>query len=136
LSFQYGISVKLNVEIGYRFSKQFTLRRNNFFSPGCRLSVTGGIGYKTKGDVSFFPTLHSGFLLFNKGSIGADQSKYWSKAQIHFFTNLIGTVQLDKKDFSPIERSVPFYHFSEFTANPIQNPYKSSISYGVNWQKI
>lgn len=130
--FQYGISAKLSVELGYRFGTNFALKKKNIFSPGFRLSITGGVGYAINGDVGVFPTLHSGILLFNNGSIGANQSCKWYTPQIHFFSNIIATAQLDKKDFSPIERSVPFYHFSEFTANPLQNPYKSSISFGLN----
>ena len=136
-NFQYGIATKLNIEFGYRFGTKFTEIRKNFFSPSYRLSLTGGIGYNTRGNIGFLPTIHSGFLLFNKGNIGADQSrKWWKKPEIHFFTNIIATVQIDKKDFSPLERSVHFYHFSEFTANPLQNPYKSSVSYGVNWVRV
>ena len=131
--FQYGIAAKLSVEIGYRFSKKFAFRKRNFFTPGYRLSITGGVGYDVEGDIGFFPALHTGVMLFNKGSIGADQSKHGSIPQFHFFASTIVALELDKKDFSPLERSVPFYHFAEFTANPLQNPYKSSISYGANW---
>ncbi|MBQ4819623.1 hypothetical protein [Aquimarina sp. MMG016] len=134
--FQYGIAAKLSVEIGYRFYKKFALRRSNFYTPGYRLSVTGGIGYDVKGDIGFFPALHTGIMMFNKGSIGADQSQHGAIPQFHVFASTIVAVELDKKDFSPLERSVPFYHFAEFTANPIQNPYKSSISYGANWIRV
>jgi hypothetical protein len=128
----YGIAAKLSLEIGPRFSSRGKKIKNRFFSPAYKLSISSGIGYESKSSISVFPTIHTGILFFNKGSIGADQSKNAKRIQHHFFVNGIVTIELDKRDFSYQKRSVPFYHFSEFTANPLQNPYKSSISYGAN----
>ncbi|MEM6719998.1 MAG: hypothetical protein AAF611_11810 [Bacteroidota bacterium] len=113
----YGFATKLTVEFG---PQAFAYK----------LSVTGGIGYDIENH--FLPTLHSGVLLFNNSSIGADQSQHWTRIQTHFFVNAIGTLRLDQRDFSYFERNVPLYHFADFTSNPLQNPYKSSVSYGVN----
>jgi len=113
----YGFATKLTVEFGTR-------------AFAYKLSVTGGIGYDIEN--YFLPTLHSGILLFNNSSIGADQSQHWTRVQSHFFVNAIGTLRLDKRDFSFFERNVPLYHFADFTSNPLQNPYKSSASFGVN----
>lgn len=118
---QFGIATKLNLEFDYKLC------------PAFKLSITGGVAYDYGKDVSFNPSLHMGILLFNNGSIGANQSKKWYKIQPHFYSGIQLTTKLDKKDFSFLDRNVPLYHFAEFSANPLQNPYKSSISYGVNW---
>lgn len=119
-NFQLGIGTKINIEL------------NDKFRPAYKVSLTGALGYNTN-NLGLFPAIHTGVLFFNKGSIGADQSKKWHRIQTHFYTGAHITGQLDKRDFDVHERYVPLYHFSEFTANPLQNPYKSSISYGANW---
>ncbi|WP_303316961.1 polymorphic toxin type 23 domain-containing protein [Flavivirga abyssicola] len=118
--FQFGIGAKVNIEFSHKFS------------PAFKVSLTGGVGYNTD-RIRIFPSIHTGILFFNKGSVGADQSKKWYRIQSHFYTSAQLTGQLDKRDFDFALRSVPLYHFSEFNANPLQNPYKSSISYGANW---
>ena len=117
----YGIGTKLNIEFGPDGI------------PNYKLSITGGIGYKTEIDrFGIAPTVHLGVLLFNRGVIGASQNQKWSKIQAHYFFNTTAVFQIDRLDFSQINRPVPLYHFAEFTANPLQNPYKSSVSYGMN----
>ena len=118
--FQFGIATKVNIEFSHKFS------------PAFKISLTGGVGYNTN-EIGVFPSVHTGILFFNKGSIGADQSKKWYQIQSHFYASTQITAQLDKRDFDFNIRSVPLYHFSEFNANPLQNPYKSSVSYGANW---
>ncbi|WP_298761659.1 hypothetical protein [uncultured Psychroserpens sp.] len=120
--FSYGIGTKLTIEL---------LHKNR---PDFKLSITGGVGYNASinDNYGITPSIHGGILLFNKGMVGANQSKKWYKIQAHTFLNTTATFQLDKLDFNPLERPVPLYHFAEFTANPLQNPFKSSISYGMN----
>jgi len=117
--FQYGIASKLNIE--------FKINEN----PNFKLSITGGIGYNIEN--VFFPAIHTGIILFNKGTIGSHLNDTWTKIRAHYFYNAIGTIRLDKRNYSYFERQVPFYHFSDFTANPLQNPYKSSLSFGKIW---
>jgi len=121
--FHYGISGKINVEFNFTHK------------PGLKFSVVGGMGYNME-EFLFFPTLHAGIIVFNSVPIGAKQSNEWYHLQSHFFGSLIGTVKLDKRTIGYSERYVPFYHFSDFTANPLQNPYKSSVSFGAIWAKI
>lgn len=130
--FDLGVGVKLQIEIGRKFGNH-PFKIKNYYPVGYKLSITGAIGYYTKNDIDFFTALHGGLLLFNKNSIGANQSKIAKNIQAHFFVNTIATLKLDKKDFTYLDRNVPFYHFTEFTANPLQNPFKSSVSYGINW---
>lgn len=117
--FQYGIASKLNIE--------FKINEN----PNFKLSITGGIGYNIEN--VFFPAVHTGIILFNKGTIGSHLNDSWTKIRAHYFYNAIGAIRLDKRNYSYFERQVPFYHFSDFTANPLQNPYKSSLSFGKIW---
>jgi hypothetical protein len=118
--FQFGIGTKLNIELSCEFSQAF------------KISLTSGIGYNLN-KIGMFPSIHAGVLFFNKGSIGADQSKKWYRIQSHFYVNSQISAKFDDKDFDYNLRNVPLYHFSEFNANPLQNPYKSSITYGANW---
>lgn len=117
--FTYGVATKVQIEFSNRGAVAY------------KLSLTGGLGYDIENAV--LPTLHTGVLLFNSNSVGADQSQKWYRLQAHFFVSTLATVRLDKRDFSYFERNVPLYHFADFTSNPLQNPYKTSFSYGANW---
>ena len=118
----YGVGAKLNIEFSYKYRPDF------------KLGLTAGVSYNSVINTNYgiSPTIHAGLLFFNGRSVGANQSKKNYTIQSHAFLNTTAVFQLDRLDFNPIERSVPLYHFAEFTANPLQNPYKSSISYGMN----
>lgn len=120
--FSLGFGVKLNLEFSYKYTPDF------------KLGLTSGISYNAVIENSYgiSPTLHAGLLFFNSRSIGANQAEKWYKIQTHGFVNTTAIFQLDRLDFNPFLRPVPIYHFAEFTANPLQNPYKSSVSYGMN----
>jgi hypothetical protein len=107
---------------------EFNFRNN----PNFRLSISGGAGYQWD-DANLFPTVHTGVMLFNKGPVGSQLERPWYQMQLHFFCSALATVQLDKRDFTLTERYVPFYHFSDFAANPLQNPYKTSVTLGSVW---
>lgn len=122
-AFQFGVSGKLSIEFQTKVK------------PTIRCSATTGIGYQLEG-LHLFPTVHAGILLFNTGAIGSDLSKPWHKFSSHLFLSTTATAQLDKRSYSYEERYVPLYHFADFTANPLQNPYKSSISFGAIWIRM
>jgi len=117
---QFGLSVKLNIEFSYKYHPNF------------KLSATTGVGYDIE-QINFFPTFHAGFILFNTGMVGSNLQKDNFSLGSNFFFSTIGTLKLDKRDWGYTERYVPFYHFADFTANPLQNPYKTSVSYGAIW---
>lgn len=119
-NFQYGIASKLNIEL------QPSMTSANF-----RLSVTLGAGYNVKN--SFFPALHTGILIFNKGVIGSSFNDPSYKPRFHFFYTAQATARLDKRNYSYYKRYVPLYFFSNFSANPLHNPYKTAITYGAIW---
>ena len=121
--FDLGISGKVQFEFGYRYKPSF------------KLSVAAAIGYEID-KVHVYPTFHSGLIFFNRGPIGSKLNNPWLNIHSHFFYSAIATVRLDKRDFTFNERYVPLYHFSDFTANPLQNPFKSSLSYGAIWVKM
>jgi len=121
-----GIGVKLNIEIQ-------NLDRISF-----RASATGGIGHYLKiNDDGFgtLPTAHIGLLLYNRGIIGSQLDKNYLKSIfLDFFTNFtLTTGGKNIKNINRIEdRRVPLYHFSDFTANPLLNTFKHSLSFGTN----
>jgi len=122
-----------NSDFTFGFGTKLTIEFSHVYAPDYKFSITGGVGYYGRiNEIGITPTVHAGILLFNRGSVGADQSKKWKTIQAHTFFNTTATFQMDKRDFSFFNRFVPLYHFSEFTANPLQNPYKSSFSYGMN----
>ena len=130
--FTFGFGVNLNVEFSYKYRPDF------------KLGITGGLGYNALFDNNYgvTPAIHAGLLFFNGRSIGANQSFKKYTIQSHAFLNSTLVFQVDQLDFNPLARPVPLYHFAEFTANPLQNPYKSSIGYGMNlilvdkWRKL
>lgn len=121
--FQFGVAGKLQVEFNFR---------NN---PNFKLSVAAALGYDID-KINLFPTLHTGIILFNKGPIGSQLEKVWYQPQLHFFYSALVTLELDKRDFGFHERYVPLYHFSDFSANPLHNPFKSSFTYGAVWVRM
>lgn len=116
----YGVSAKLNVEY-----KSAT-------GPNIKFSLAGGVGVNID-DINFFPSIHAGIIVFNTGVIGSSLKDLWGDLRSHLFYNLIGTIKLDERNYGYTERYVPLYHFSDFAANPLQNPYKTSVSYGAVW---
>ena len=122
-SFHFGVAGKLQVEFNFR---------NN---PNFKLSVAAGVGYDID-NINLFPTAHAGIILFNKGPVGSFLEHIWYQPQLHFFYSALATVEIDKRNFGYDERYVPFYHFSDFAANPLQNPFKSSFSYGAVWVRM
>lgn len=138
--FQYGIGAKLSIDIGFRFNKSWLPYR--LFAPSYKLSLTAAVGYEET-SIDAYPAIHSGILIFNKNSIGANQSEPAHIPQFHWFINSTLSKSLDNGTFDTFDKLVPFYHFTEFTSNPLQNPYNTSLSFGVNiigvqngWQRV
>ncbi len=125
-NFHYGVAAKVNIEFNFRQNAEKSK------TPNFKLSLTGALGYNFENALSF-PTIHTGIIIFNRGPIGSNLSNKWTKLQSHFFYSLLYTLKLDKRTYDYTERYVPFYHFADFTSNPLQNPYKSSLSYGAIW---
>jgi len=109
---------------------------------GCELkfraSATAGIGnYVAINNNGFgvLPTAHLGIMFYNRGLLGSNLSKdYKNPLFLDFFTNTTLTVGgKNITNFNRLEnRVVPLYHFADFTANPLQNTFKNSISIGSN----
>ncbi len=120
--FTYGIGININVEFSCKYRPDF------------KLGITGGFGYNAQIGDSYgvTPAVHAGVLFFNGRTIGANQSFKKYTIQSHAFLNSTIVFQLDELDYNLLARPVPLYHFAEFTANPLLNPYKSSVSYGMN----
>lgn len=135
LSAQNSVEYKSNYGFDVGFSGKLQIEFGVDYNPNFKLSLSAGVGYNSD-KVNIFPTIHTGLILFNRGPIGSVLNSKWHHIQSHFFYSAIGTLRLDNKDFTFNERHVPLYHFSDFTANPLQNPYKSSLSFGAIWVKM
>ncbi len=110
--FHFGIAAKL--------SAGFCLTQN----PNFKLSITGAAGYNFE-KAALFPTLHTGVIVFNRGPIGSNLSRRNYELQNHAFAGLMLTGKFGPRKFDYHDRYVPLYHFADFTANPLQNPYES-----------
>ena len=75
-------------------------------------------------------------LFYNKGILGSNlNSDYYRTTFFDFFANATltaGGENITNKDVLR-KRWVPLYHFSDFSANPLQNTFDYSASLGSNW---
>lgn len=150
--FHYGLAAKATIEFGRINGKKIKIKKNKYikqyqgsrFKIYSKFSIVGGIGYnfhniippnKDKNydlHVNFFPTLHGGFILFSKGTFGGSASDPNNKVRVHSFCNIITTFGGGNRNIK--NRNLPLYHFSDFVANPLQNPYDNfSLSFGKIW---
>lgn len=121
-----GFGVTLSAEIQHGHGLKF------------RASAAGGIAkFMTlnHNGFGFLPTTHVGIMLYNRGILGSNLSKdYNSSIFVDFFAS--GTFTVGGKNITAInrleDRVVPLYHFADFTANPLQNTFKHSVSLGTN----
>lgn len=116
---QYGFSTKLIFDLG------------NYNNSNIRIGFASGIGYE------FYSTgttsLNVEYSILNKG-LGSFNNKGWSSYLViapHFCQSI------DKKSFKSSDGALlnnqPLYYFSDLVVPPLQNPYKKSISIGLNF---
>lgn len=118
---QFGVGAKVSIEF-----------QEKKLSPRIKISATAGVGYDFEmGDASVFPTVHLGWLFFNTGTLASKLDEPWTRFRNNIFFNALATVKLDTRSVSFNRRYVPLYHFSDFTVNALQNPYKTSITFGA-----
>lgn len=104
-----------------------------------RISATAGIAQYVpiaNHDFGVLPAAHIGVLFYNKGMLGSNlNTNYYRTAFFDFFANATLTagyhneIVIDRIE----KRFVPLHHFSDFTANPLQNTFDYSVSLGSNW---
>ncbi len=124
-TFQYGIALKATVDLNGASNYG---KYSNF-----NLALIGGIGAHPFKSKFIYPSIHSGFLLYNRGDlISSYDESFLGSTTIDFLANftLSGGYFYHTQNFD--KRFVPLYHFSDFTPNPLLNPFQHSISLGTN----
>ena len=123
---QYGYALKMQAEIG---GKKNWL---NF-----RIGISAGAG-AFLGENWCYPSFHTEVMLYN-GGIGSKKPGDKSDHGVGFeflvsytlTAGLENRMRLSQK-LRPGNRNYPLYYFSNFTFQPLQNPYNWSISWGGN----
>lgn len=123
---QYGVSIKTTIDIngfanGYKYS--------NF-----NIALIAGVGGHPA-DLSFFyPSLHGGVLIYNRGDLISSYKKgFFESITGDFILDLSLTFGYYRDNINFYDKDVPLYHFSDFTPNPLQNPFQHSLSIGKNF---
>lgn len=122
---QYGVAIKTTIDINGIESKG---KYTNF-----NIAVVGGIGGHPFDLENIFPSAHAGIMVYNRGDLISDYDKgFFNSTVLDFFINLTLNVGYYRDNIDFGIRNVPLYHFSDFTPNPLQNPFQHSVSYGMN----
>ncbi len=122
---QYGIAVKATIDLnGYG---------NYFKYSNYNIAVVGGAGIHPL-DINFlYPSIHAGVLLYNRGDLISSYKKgFFSSTVLDFILDATINTGIYSKNINFNKRLVPLYHFSDFTPNPLQNPFQHSFSFGFN----
>lgn len=122
-----GIAIKATIDIN-SFVDHF--RYSNY-----SVSVVGGLGIHPFNLKELYPTIHAGILLYSRGDLissyecrGLLKNNY-----LDFHLDLSLTTGIYNRSSNTLIRSVPLYHFSDFTTNPLENPYNAlSLTLGTN----
>ncbi len=122
---QYGIAIKTTIDInGIENYGKYT----NF-----NISVVGGIGGYPFGIENIYPAVHGGFIIYNRGDLISTYRKgFINSTVVDFIFDLTLNIGCNRDSINFGARNVPLYHFSDFTPNPLQNPFQHSFSLGSN----
>lgn len=122
---QYGFAVKATID--------FNGLENYFKHSNFNVSVTGGAGFHPFEASFVYPSIHMGFLLFNQGNPGAPYNQgFFKSTRLNLFSNFTITSGVWRNNINHQLRRVPLYHFGDFTANPLLNPFQHSLGLGTN----
>ncbi len=126
---QYGVALKTTIDL-------------NTTSPNYNIAFTGGIGGHPFDYAEAFPSIHSGFIIYNKGDLVSSYNPdrgFFTSSTFDFFIDFTLTLGYYTQHTNFEKRFVPLYHFSDFTPNPLQNPFQHSLTLGTNviwfWDK-
>lgn len=121
---QYGVAVKATIDLGT--SKYFKYSNYN-------IAVAGGVGVHPFEYAEAYPSIHGGFLLYNRGDlISSYQKGFFNSTCLDLFMDFSLTMGYYTSNTNYVKRFVPLYHFADFTPNPLQNPYQHSLTIGTN----
>jgi hypothetical protein len=123
---QYGVAIKATLDInGYANSFSYT----NF-----NIALVGGVGAHPFDYSALYPSLHGGFLLYNRGDLISSYEKgFWNSTSIDILLDISLSVGYYTGQTNFAKRFVPLYHFSDFSPNPLQNPFQHSLTVGSNF---
>ena len=122
---QYGVAIKTTIDInGIESCGKYT----NF-----NIAVIGGIGGHPFDLENIYPTIHGGFMMYNRGELISSYKKgFLESTVVDFLLDVTLNVGYYRDNINFGIRNVPLYHFSDFTPNPLQNPFQHSLSLGSN----
>ena len=122
---QFGFAVKTTIDINGLESKG---KYTNF-----NVTLVGGIGNNLFDIQNVYPSLHAGILIYNRGDlVSSYKERFFQSTVIDLIFDITLTAGLKQKEVSSA-RIVPLYHFSDFTPNPLENPFRWSVSGGLNF---
>lgn len=120
---QYGFGIKTTIDLNFQY-------------PNYNIAFTSGIGGHPFDYAEVFPSIHTGFLIYNKGDLISSYSPakgFFRSTLLDIFLDLSLTVGYYTPNTNFDKRFVPLYHFSDFTPNPLQNPFQHSLTVGTNF---
>lgn len=122
---QYGIALKTTIDINGIESKG---KYSNF-----NIALFGGIGGHLWDATGVYPSLHIGGILYNRGDLISSYKKtFFKSTRIDFMIDATITFGVKSSSGNFNNRNIPLVHFSDFTSNPLQNPYQNSLGIGSN----
>lgn len=125
-TFQYGVALKATID----FNGVSNYGKYSNFN----LALVAGIGAHPFKSRFLYPSIHTGILLYNRGDlISRYDESFFGSTTIDFIANLTlsGGFFYHSQNFD--KRYVPLYHFSDFTPNPLLNPFQHSFTLGTNF---
>lgn len=118
---QYGVALKTTIDLNFQY-------------PNFNIALTGGVGGHPFDYAEAYPSIHAGFMIYNRGDLISSYKKsFFGSTTIDFFLDLSLTLGYYTPDTNFKKRFVPLYHFSDFTPNPLQNPFQHSLTIGSNF---
>lgn len=118
---QYGVALKTTLDL-------------NLQHPNFNIAVTGGVGGHPFDFSEAYPSLHAGFLLYNRGDLISSYKKsFFRSMSLDIFVNVSLSLGFYMPNTNFNKRFVSLYHFSDFTPNPLQNPFQHSLTIGTNF---
>ncbi|QHI38696.1 hypothetical protein IMCC3317_40900 [Kordia antarctica] len=123
---QYGVAIKATID--------FNGFANSFKYTNYNIAVVGGAGAHPFDYTDAYPSIHAGLLLYNRGDLISSYEKgFLNSTTIDFILDFSVTVGYYTGNVNFDKRFVPLYHFSDFTPNPLQNPFQHSLTVGTNF---
>ena len=117
---QYGVALKTTIDL-------------NLQHPNFNIALAVGGGAHPFDFPEAYPSIHAGFLLYNKGDLVSSYKKsFFGSTSLDFFISGSFSLGFYSQNIDFDTRFVPLYYFSDFTPTPLQNPFRQSFTFGTN----